>query len=148
MLKKLSLYALIASLTLQSVQAATPVNGGEKGQPGTNVSAKDQKKQMQTAMMQKIVKMSVRDYEQMAGRKLNIGERMAFKVTKMRMKNELKKNKRGLFDNFNAGGFFLGLLLSLLGVLLAYIFSKDSNFHKWAWIGVGVSVLLSLLLLI
>jgi hypothetical protein len=33
------------------------------------------------------------------------------------------------------GGFLLGLFLPLIGILGAYIFTKDRNFIKWAWIG-------------
>lgn len=147
MFKKFTLYALVATLSLQTVTAALPANGGDKGSQ-TRTEAKAQKKQMQTAMMQKITQMSVRDYEQMSGKKMTLGERISFKVLKMRMKKDLRKGNKGLFDDFNVGGFLLGLFLSIIGVLLAYIFSRDSNLHKWSWIGLGVSILLSLLLFI
>jgi len=36
---------------------------------------------------------------------------------------------------FNLGGFLLGLLLPLIGPLGAYLFTKNKNFIRWAWIG-------------
>lgn len=44
------------------------------------------------------------------------------------------------------GGFFLGLLLGLLGVGLAYIFSDDATFRRSSWYGLGVWLVILLLL--
>ena len=51
---------------------------------------------------------------------------------------------------FHAGGFFLGLLLGLIGVLIAYLINDDKhrNRVKWAWIGWGVIVVLVLISLV
>lgn len=49
---------------------------------------------------------------------------------------------------FKIGGFLLGLLLGLIGVLLAYIFSDDKDFIRSAWYGVGTWIIIYLLLLI
>lgn len=45
---------------------------------------------------------------------------------------------------FHAGGFFLGLLLGVIGVIIAYLINdeKKHNRVKWAWIGWGVWVVL------
>ena len=44
------------------------------------------------------------------------------------------------------GGLFLGLLLGLIGVGLAYIFSSDETFRRSSWYGLGVWIILLLLL--
>ena len=44
------------------------------------------------------------------------------------------------------GGFILGLLLGLIGVGLAYIFSDDEVFRRSSWYGLGTWVIILLLL--
>jgi hypothetical protein len=48
---------------------------------------------------------------------------------------------------FNFGGFILGLLLGLIGVGLAYIFSDDEAFRRSAWYGLGTWAILLLIIL-
>jgi hypothetical protein len=47
---------------------------------------------------------------------------------------------------FHFGGFILGLLLGLIGVGLAYIFSSDADFRRNAWYGFGTWMIIWLLL--
>jgi hypothetical protein len=74
-------------------------------------------------------------------KKGNFFNRLAFKLVKSRLAKKL-----GIIDNetegFNIRGFVLGLFLPLIGVLGAYIFTKDRNFIKWAWIGTGTYFLI------
>ncbi len=104
------------------------------------------KKERERIIMQQIVKLTPREYGELRGKKLNFFERLTFKATQKRMKMELQK--ADTFSGFNAGGFFLGLLLGILGVIGAYIFSTDENFRKWTWIGFGVAVVLYLLVFV
>tara|TARA_B110000495_G_C22594094_1_gene355855 strand:+ start:163 stop:471 length:309 start_codon:yes stop_codon:yes gene_type:complete len=48
---------------------------------------------------------------------------------------------------FKFGGFILGFLLGLIGVGLAYIFSKNPDFIRSAWYGCGTWAILYILLL-
>ena len=47
---------------------------------------------------------------------------------------------------FHFGGFILGLLLGLIGVGLAYIFSSNADFRRNAWYGFGTWMIIWLLL--
>ena len=85
----------------------------------------------QRLAMEQFVKLTSKEFETLRGRKLSFFQRIAFHAAQRKMKRQLLGNSEG----FNAGGFFLGFLLGLIGVLCAYIFSKDRNFRKWAWYG-------------
>lgn len=106
--------------------------------------AVETKAQKERATMEMVSKMSVKDYEVLTGKKMNFAERFVFKITKKRFEKKLARAE-GTSEGFSIGGFALGFLLGLIGVLIAYIFIKDSNLIKWAWIGLGVVVVLALL---
>lgn len=98
-----------------------------------NMSAQDRQ------AIEAFIKLTPKQYSELRGKKLSFVEKIEFKILQ-------KKLKRKFYDGdddstgFNIGGFLLGFLLGLLGILLAYIFSKDRNFRKWAWIGLGIWV--------
>lgn len=97
------------------------------------------------AMMEMVVKMSVKDYEKLRGKKMNFAEKFAFKMTKKRFEKQLKADDS---TGFHVGAFILGFFVGIIGVLIAYLVSKDPNFRKWTWIGFGVGVVAYLLLLL
>ena len=105
-------------------------------------------------------KISKADLEKMTGRKMNGIQAMAFKGAQKKMNNGIDNN--GVVTNkkmqkaftsgdtgFNIGGFALGFLLGLLGVLIAYLINDDNkqNRRKWAWIGLGAIIVLSIILI-
>lgn len=104
------------------------------------------KKANELAMMKVIANMSVSEYEMLSGKKMNFFEKISFKATKKRVERKLSRAEN-LTSGFNLGGFVLGFLVGLIGVLLAYVFSKDKNLRKWSWIGWGASLVLLLILL-
>ena len=126
--------------------------------PGTDSTAttaampkdfKDLTPDQKREFMKQFSQMSAADYEKMTGKKLNGVERLSLKLTQQRMKHQLKGRAagEGLFANFNIGGFLLGFLLGLIGVLLAYIFSKDSDLRRWSWLGLGIAVVFYIIIL-
>ena len=105
-------------------------------------------------------KISKADLEKMTGKKMSGIQAMAFKGAQKKMNKGI--DNKGVVTNkkmqkaftsgdtgFNIGGFALGFLLGLIGVLIAYIINDDKkqNRRKWAWIGFGVFLVLYIILI-
>ena len=84
-----------------------------------------------------------------AMKKLNKGIAADGTITNKKIAKSAKKYVDG-GEPFNLGGFALGLLLSIIGVLIAYLINDDKKSARvrWAWIGFGVSLLIWLIFLI
>lgn len=92
-------------------------------------------------------------YKELTGEKLSITQKISLKLAQKKIKKALKNNEQidsatmaNAVDtgDFNIGGFILGLLLSVIGVLIAYLIG-DTSVIKWAWIGFGVFLVIFLL---
>ena len=129
-----------ATSVASSASSVIPASAGDN--PGVS------KKLQQLSFMKWFVKLSPKEYGKMRGKKLNIFEKASFKLTQYRMKQQLKSYRKDITEGANWGGFALGLFLGLIGVLGAYIFSDDTNFIKWTWIGCGVWVVIFLLFVV
>lgn len=109
-------------------------------------------------------RMSVKDVQAFTGKKMSLVDRIGFKTAQHKLRQSInpdgtlntknfqkaaKKAGDGT-SGFHIGGFALGFLLGLIGVLIAYLINDDKkqNRTKWAWIGLGVAVVLYILLLI
>lgn len=107
----------------------------------------------------------VKDYEKISGNHLNFFERITFKAAQNKLRKSInedgtvtnKKLLKAIADGdhsvgFHLGGFALGFLLGLIGVLLAYVIGGDEdvkrNRAKWAWIGLGVYVVAIVIILL
>ena len=103
---------------------------------------------------------SVRDVQNYTGKKMSFADRMMFKAAQRQLKKSISpdgtiNNKRlakmakkaDVTSGFHIGGFALGLLLFLIGVLIAYLINDDlkATRVKWAWIGAGVALVLYLI---
>lgn len=100
------------------------------------------------------------ELEKITGNKMNGMEKKAFRGAQKKLQKGIngegvitnkKLNKYFAIDGdtgFHLGGFALGLFAGLIGVLIAYLINDDkkSNRTKWAWIGLGVGVLLTVVL--
>ena len=101
-----------------------------------------------------------RDLEKITGKKMKLADKLTFKWAQNHLSrsinpdgtiNSKKLNKvasKVSTGDFNIGGFALGFLLWIIGVLIAYLISDDKKAErtKWAWIGFAVSLVLWLLL--
>ncbi len=104
---------------------------------------------------------TAKEFQTLTGKKMNVLDKVGFKLTQRELRNSINNdgtlngkklnklaNKMAEGDSgFNIGGFALGFLLLLIGVLIAYVISDDekANRTKWAWIGFAAALALSLL---
>ena len=105
-------------------------------------------------------RISIKDFQALTGQKMNFFDRMGFKVAQKKVRNKIntdgtissKKfekffNQRGGEKGFHLGGFALGFLIGVIGVLIAYLINDDhkKNRVKWAWIGFAVWIAIVLI---
>lgn len=113
--------------------------------------------------LQALANIKVKDFELITDQKLKFFDRLAFKAAQKKVRDNI--NEDGTFNNkrilkalskqrggetgFHLGGFALGFLLGLIGVLIAYLIKDDykSNRVKWAWLGFGIYVVILLIAL-
>lgn len=102
---------------------------------------------------------SKKEIQEKTGNKLNFFEALALKKVQKKLKKMIDKDGNikvsskdpgdGISgkEGFHLGGFALGLILSWIGVIIAYLIKdeKKKNRVKWAWIGFGVYVMLLLI---
>ena len=107
-----------------------------------------------------LVKMNSREFAEVIGHKLSLKEKIVFRIAQRELRKEIKREgiqsdatldvQQMMADGekgFYFGGFILGLLLGLIGVLIAYLMKKDKAFIRSTWIGWGVWVALVVILL-
>jgi len=97
------------------------------------------------------------ELENMAGRRMNFFERLAFKKTQKKLKKGI--NRDGVItdkkinnllkayteeNDFHIGGFALGFFFTLVGVVVAYQIQDEKKRRRvmWAWMGFGAGLLL------
>lgn len=111
-----------------------------------------------TVNLQELAAMKASDLETMTGKKMNLLRRLEFKLAQKKLRRSI--NADGTINNkklamlasrdmdgetgFHIGGFALGFLLGLIGVLIAYLINdeKKHNRVKWAWIGLACIVVI------
>ena len=107
-----------------------------------------------------LVKMNSREFAEVIGHKLSLKERIVFRIAQRELRKDMKREglqsdatldvQQMMADGekgFYFGGFILGMLLGLIGVLIGYLMKKDKAFIRSAWIGWGVWVALVVILL-
>jgi hypothetical protein len=102
-------------------------------------------------------RISVKDFETLSGKEMKGFEKVQFKLCQHQLKKSI--NEDGTFNKksiekyltkppmggggvFSLGGLLLGLFLSLIGVLIAYLLGSDNKSRiRWAWIGAIISLI-------
>jgi len=113
--------------------------------------------------LQELSVIKIKEFETLTGKKMKFVDKVGFKLSQNKLRNSInldgtfsrkkvEKYFRKMADGttgFHSGGFFLGLLVGLIGVIIAYIIKdeKKKNRVKWAWIGWGVWVVIALILI-
>ena len=111
----------------------------------------------ETVNLRELSTIKVADYEKLSGQRMNLIRRWEFKMAQKKLRHlinsdgtvneklaaSLAREMDGT-SGFHLGGFALGFLLSLIGVLIAYLINdeKKSNRVKWAWIGAAIGLLI------
>ena len=158
MKKTLFLCLAVLMLNLQSMPTYAAFSEATKDEakdelikPEINVG-KANKEDLYSLTTEEILALTPNDYKTLTGKKLSFKERFVLKYAQRSIKKDLKKEgsvdiKRYFEDGdrrFNLGGFALGLLLGLIGVALAHIFSNDKSFRRSSWYGIGVLLIILL----
>jgi hypothetical protein len=106
--------------------------------------------------LEEFLSLTPKKYTELTGKKMTLPQKVSLKIAQHKVKRAIKKgqsvdlnalSKDVDTSNFNIGGFVLGLLLGIIGVLIAYLVG-DHDVVKWAWIGFAVWVGIVLLVLI
>ena len=158
MKKTIILFALIAffsaSYSATSLNFVKPAKNSVKA---TEVYLPVGKKGELISLMD-LSQISVKDYEALTGKKMKFINKVNFKIGQRQLKKSInpdgtfsKKKVEKYFTKaskglgvFNIGGFALGLFLSLIGVLIAYLITTGDKKGRirWAWIGAAISLII------
>jgi hypothetical protein len=108
--------------------------------------------------LQEFVHLSPKKYKELTGKKLNLPEKLAWKLTQHKFKRMIKKNPQMAImpvpqdidrSDFNILGFLLGIFLGPIGLLIAFLVEgEDSSLFKWALYGLIVWAAIVLLVII
>ncbi len=124
------------------------------------------------------VKLSVKEFSLLTGKKLNFVQRLSFNVAKLRMKHDLEKNpnlkltdyinKQGKGSSFDSVWFLLGMagpaiglvlsvitfsilpfiILGVAPVVTAYATKQNKTAKKSVWFGLGSAIILLILIVL
>jgi hypothetical protein len=113
--------------------------------------------------LQELADMKAVDYAKLTGKKMKFFDRVGFKIAQKKLRSSINPdgtiNSKKLQKNlrkadgptgFHLGGFALGFFVGLIGVLIAYLIDDEnkSNRVKWAWLGLAIGFVLSLILIL
>ena len=107
-------------------------------------------------------KISVKEYQHLSGSKLNLFQRVSFKIAQKKLQHDINSDGtintttlKKYYSNedhttgFHFGGFALGFFLSLIGVGIAFFIGGDARRNRvnWALAGAAASLLIAAVLL-
>ncbi len=110
--------------------------------------------------LMELSRIKIKDFEKLRGEKMNFFDRITFKAAQKKVSDNI--NNDGTINNkklnkflsksgetgFHLGGFALGFLLGLIGILIAYLIKDDykRNRVKWSWIGFGIYLVIFIII--
>lgn len=156
MCKSIGLLVVFVVCTCVSEAAAVNVDIGVAGRRVALAWAGQATAQTCTsAEARTFVGLTARDVKRATGRKLRLGERVAFAIAKRQLRRQLRQAPTaehyavaGNDEGFGLG-IALGVLLGILGVVIAYVLHDDKpRVVKGAWIGFGINAVLSVVLFV
>ena len=157
MKKTFILFLLIAVVsTTYSSTNSIPVSSTNPSIKATEVYVPVGKNGQLISLMD-LSQISVKEFESLSGKKMKMMEKVNFKMKQRELKKNInydgsfsKKrvekyfNKAALGGAFSLSGLALGLFLSLIGVLIAYLITTGDKKGRiiWAWVGCAISLVL------
>ena len=157
MKKTFILFLLIAVVSASYSSTNTiPVSSTNPSIKATDVYVPIGKNGQLISLME-LSEIRVKDFESLSGKKMKMMEKVNFKMKQRELKKNInydgsfsKKrvekyfNKAALGGAFSLSGLALGLFLSLIGVLIAYLITTGDKKGRitWAWIGAAISLIL------
>jgi hypothetical protein len=106
--------------------------------------------------VQDFLALTPKKFRELTGKKMKLSQKISLKIAQRKVKKMVKNNEQidlqqvapGVdTSDFSIGGLVLGLLLGIIGVLIAYLIG-DRSVIKWAWIGFAVWLAILLLALL
>ena len=161
-MKKTFIFFLLIAIFSATYSSTTsiPVSPSESSVKATEVYVPVGKTGQFISLME-LSQINVKDYEALTGKKMKFFDKVNFKIGQRELKKSInhdgtfsKKRIEKYFNKateggggFHIGGFALGFLLGLIGVLIAYLINDDKKKErvKWSWIGCLVLVVILLL---
>jgi hypothetical protein len=115
-----------------------------------------------TVSLQQLAYMKPAEFAKLTGKKMKLGQRFGFWLTQKKLRRCIMADGTVNPEKLNAvyrinpaapfhiGGFLLGLILGIIGVLIAYMINDDKKLSRtrWAWIGFAAFVAVLLLLIL
>jgi hypothetical protein len=155
-MKKGILSSLIALLFLVLLQPVHAISSSAILPSSTPVEKIDPNERINNMLVEQYLSLTPQKYYELTGKKLKLSQKVSLKLSQWKIKRMLKKGKKVDLltmakaqkeldtSDFNIAGFLLGLFLSLIGVLIAYLIGGD-DIIKWAWLGAGLNLIIFLL---
>ena len=162
-MKKLFLFALAFAIAAVTFGAPTAVINPTKPVRPNAASIMIPLGDGQSISLLDLSEMRIKDVEKITGKKMKLADRVSFKIAQKQLRNSInpdgtlndkriiKAAKKAVDGSgFHLGGFALGFLLGLIGVLIAYLIKDDlkSSRVKWAWLGLAAWLAILLVVLV
>lgn len=158
MKKTITLLALMAFFSI-AYSASNPISGSKAKPPlkATEVYLPLGKTGQLISLMD-LSLIKVKEYESLTGKKMDFFDKVNFKIGQRQLQKCInhdgtfsKKKMEKYFTKaavgggvFSLTGLLLGLFLSLIGVLIAYVLKgggDKKSMIRWAWIGAIISLI-------
>lgn len=107
--------------------------------------------------LMELSQINAKEFEKLSGKKMKFVDKVNFKLGQRELRKSINKDgsfnnkkiekyldKAGFKGSISIGGLLLGLFLSLIGVLIAYLISSGDKKSRitWAWIGAAISFII------